>query len=300
MRVMKIFKTRPSARLVTICSVVGISTAVLVLTALAQGQTFFSKPSTVPAGAYWTVTNDHGSDGRDLVLKRWTGSAWTHLKSGVTDTKANESHLAFGVPVYAIADGEVMTCWRNAPENTFAGAVMPGRDGCSDEEPKDGNVCDQHRKCDCSIPRSGNHVNVRSADGKLILYAHLQSGSVPTRICPNNGTAVADANSKSGPNGFYPEIWVPEGKRAKITKGQFLGNVGNNGASSGPHLHIHKTACDTSDCDSVPLMFSGIMASDGVDGTKDINGQKWKLLSPYGALSGPPQLIKFGGLAVTN
>jgi hypothetical protein len=290
--------TRFGIRSITAVVVFGLiltACSLWVLTAYAQGYAFFSHPKDIPAGAYWMVTNDHGSRARDLVLERWDGSKWTSLKSGATDVKANDSQLAFGVPVYAVSDGEVMTCWRNAPENPGVGGVLPERDGCSDDD-KDGNMSDQYKQCSCRIPRAGNHLNVRLPDGRVILYAHLKSGSIPAAFCPNNGVYVANAldSNNKGPNGFLPEIWIPEGQRPKITKGQLIGRVGNNGASSGPHLHIHQASCDTHDCSSVPLLFGGITVSVGVDGTKDISGQKWKILSPSGSLSGPPQLIKIG------
>lgn len=278
----------------TICSI-------WALTVYAAGFPFFSKQGDVPHGAYWFVTNDHGTNARDLVLKRWTGSKWTVLKEGISDADyqknpANETQMTFGMPVYAVAD-EVMTCWRNAPENPNANdAVTPERDGCVDED-KDGNPCEYYKTCSCQIPRAGNHVNVRMADGQVILYAHFKQGSIPASVCPKTASLVADArdSNTSGPNGFLPEIWIPAGRRPKITAGQFLGLAGNTGASGGPHLHIHQASCDKHDgCPSVPLLFNGISVSNGVDGTKDASGQKWKFLSPAGALSGPPQLIRFG------
>jgi hypothetical protein len=271
------------------------------LSGLGPGYQFFSQPKDIPSGAYWTVTNDHGSQARDLVLKRWNGSKWTALKSSVNEddynkdpSPPNDTHLAFGVPVYAISDGEVMTCWRNAPENPHAkDSSTPQRDGCVDED-NDGDPCEHFKPCTCQIPQAGNHVNVRLPDGQVILYAHLKSGSIPASICPHNSTFVKNANDTSGPNKFIPEIWIPAGQRPKISRGQLIGQVGNNGASSGPHLHIHQAGCDQKDCASVPLLFSGLTVSVGVDGARDISGQKWKFLSPSGALSGPPQLIKIG------
>ena len=234
---------RRSVLLCAVMAVLGSICSIWAFAPLVPGYAFFSKQQDIPAGAYWTVTNDHGGEGRDLVLKRWTGSKWTSLKSSVSEadynnnpSPANDSHLAFGVKVYAISDGEVMTCWRNAPENPHAkDSVTPQRDGCVDED-KDGNKCEYYRSCSCEIPQSGNHVNVRMADGTVILYAHLKSGSIPSSVCPNDATFVKNANDTSGPNGFVPEIWIPAGDRPKITKGQLIGQVGNNGASGGPHL----------------------------------------------------------------
>ena len=297
MRTQMINKLKTRNRRVTICFVLGLVVSISLayaLTAYAAGFSFFSKQKDLPSGAYWYVTNDHDSEARDLVVRRWTGSSWTGLKEGITEADfkndpKNESTLSFGTPVYAVSDGEVMTCWRNAPENPYSGAVRAERDGC------DGK-CDQFRNCSCTIPRAGNHVNVRMANGQVILYAHLKSGSIPAAVCPKEGSTVANAldSNKSGPNGFLPEIWIPDGERPKIKAGQFLGLVGNNGASSGPHLHIHQSKCDTHDCGSVPLLFTGISASVGVDWTKGPSEQKWKILTPGAPLSGPPQLIRLG------
>ena len=56
---------------------------------------------------------------KDLRILRWVANNnWPFLKSGKTDQSVNANYLVYGRPVYAMASGTVVACWRNAPENS--------------------------------------------------------------------------------------------------------------------------------------------------------------------------------------
>jgi murein DD-endopeptidase MepM/ murein hydrolase activator NlpD len=55
----------------------------------------------------------------------------------------------------------------------------------------------------------GNHVSLDLEDGRYALYAHLKPGTITVR----------------------------EGDR--VAQGQIIGELGNSGSSTGPHLHFH-------------------------------------------------------------
>src|SRR6185436_11308964 len=56
---------------------------------------------------------------KDLrILRRVADNNWQVLKDGQTNDAINSNYLIYGRPVYAMASGTVIGCWRNAPENT--------------------------------------------------------------------------------------------------------------------------------------------------------------------------------------
>jgi len=178
---------------------------------------------------YWKWPDDHGGNqtlGYDLTTARYDAATkqWTECVSDAngkprctlcSQAPRNRDCLAYGEPVYAMADGIVERCWRNAPENPRPGQSHAGRLS----SPK-------------RIGGGGNALVVRHDNGTYALYAHMQPDTIPAAICPNDGTLMKDADTGT-------ENVVPEDRRARIRTGQFLGRVGNSGASSNPHLHVH-------------------------------------------------------------
>ena len=220
-------------------------------TALAQTVSFPARASDLPDGAYWNMSGDHnGSNARDLNVVCPSGSGWTQLDSN--GGSANSDHLIFGMPLYAPVDGEVVSCWRNHPENPTPGPAHKGR--CC------GNNCDI--ACDdsscpasnaCTITRSGNHLAIRKANGDVVLLAHLQSGSIPASVCPNGAAFMSNARNRTGnyPTESFLRLCgpgeTPSGggcvaSRPTVIRGDFIGRAGNSGGSSGPHLHLDTVA----------------------------------------------------------
>ena len=170
---------------------------------------------------------------------------WTRHKAG-GDGKKNSSHLIYGMPIYAVADGEVVRCWRNAPDNPAPGKKHPGRTST----PK-------------RIYGGGNFLLVKEKDGRKTLYAHFIPGTVPKSLCPINKVFAKDASDRS-------ECTLPSANRPKVKRGQFLGRVGNSGRSSGPHLHIHRV---TAGGKAASLRFDRVFVK-GIDKLRD-NVSDW-------------------------
>jgi hypothetical protein len=181
--------------------------------------------------------------GRDIHVRRFDGNGnWSALVDGAPsnpDLRKNEHSLAYGRPFYAIADGEVIGCWRNAPENPRPGEAHPMRD--------------QNGKS--FIIGGGNHLWVRQDDGIIVLYAHAIPETIPAAICPNGRALTASPAGGGGHPDVDPQAFVPAGispavatgtvvagetvRRPRVRKGQQLGLIGNSGSAGGPHLHDH-------------------------------------------------------------
>jgi hypothetical protein len=70
---------------------------------------------------YWgrAIHSDSGPQkyGYDLGLLRYLDSKkeWAYVPDGGSMEK-NSDYFVYGTPVYAMQDGTVLACWRNAPE----------------------------------------------------------------------------------------------------------------------------------------------------------------------------------------
>ena len=168
------------------------------------------------------------AEGEDIGARRYLGDGkWSHLLTG--SGKSNTDFVVYEKPVHAMADGKVVGCWRNAPENP----APPAKHDQFETGTKmvGGKAVPVGR-----IPGGGNMLFVDNGDGKRVLYAHMTPGSIPAELCPNNATLLPK------------EMTIPEGDAylmlassayVSIKKGQLLGRAGNSGSSSAPHLHVH-------------------------------------------------------------
>jgi len=234
------------------------SALLLLLCSALQAQTyaFPFKGEDLPAGVRIS-TGSHAdgiqAQGRDIGALKYLGnSKWTDRVDGDNNNKANNNYVVYGMEFYAMQDGEVCGCWRNAPENPKA------------------HLTERHPDFDKKlIIGGGNHLWIKHADGSYALYAHAIPGTIPAAICPNNKTVFDKPHS-----GYYgapdiaTEVLIPEGSRPKVKKGQFLGKVGNSGASSGPHLHVHIEKGGK----AMPMTFERGLSKPRTDLTADING----------------------------
>lgn len=209
---------------------------------------------------FWKFPDGHGGGSQkfayDLTSAQWDEGrrGWTEClidDSGkarcnrCSSAARNEDCLVYNEPLYSMADGTVLRCWRNAPENPTPGASHPGRTST----PK-------------RIGGGGNALVVQNNDGTVALYAHMKPGTIPTTLCPHNGTLMNDASDKS-------EAEIPEGQRPRVRRGQMIGRVGNTGASSNPHVHVHLQDGPSGSVNGVPLNFGGALvriANDDPDG----------------------------------
>ena len=170
-------------------------------------------------------TKVHGPGGgeqtgaKDLeIVRRVADNNWSFLKAGKTDNTVNSNWLIYGRPVYAMAGGTVIGCWRNAPQN----------------KAKSGNLPEVGSK---KILLQGNHLWIQQADGNIALYAHAITGDIPASLCPNNGVYLPTGTALNTPKPTQPGAAVTGG--ATVTAGQLLFHAGNSGNSSQPHVHVH-------------------------------------------------------------
>src|SRR5439155_571507 len=102
------------------------------------------------------------------------------------DATRNENYWGFDQPVFAVADGEVMEVVDSIADH--APHVLPGAVTLA-------NI-------------AGNHVILRIAPHRYVLYGHLEHGSV--RVCPGE----------------------------RVRRGQTIAKLGDSGQATAPHLHL--------------------------------------------------------------
>lgn len=148
--------------------------------AVPNGAYYFpGKAADLEAGQYWAFGTRHvvdsgGGGGTlnpsggtqryalDMDIVRWTGSAWTSLKDGTTgDT--NDDYLGFGLPMYAMADGTIVRCYR----------------GEADHQP------DSFENITFEFG-FGNSIFIDHG-GEISTYAHMKNGTIPLELCPADG-----------------------------------------------------------------------------------------------------------------
>lgn len=105
------------------------------------------------------------------------------------DATGNESYWGFDQPVLAVADGEVTEVVDSIADH--APHTLPGSVTLA-------NI-------------AGNHINLRIAPHRYVLYGHLEHGSVGVR----------------------------PGER--VRRGQTIAKLGDSGQTTAPHLHLHVT-----------------------------------------------------------
>lgn len=206
--------------------------------------------------------------GFDIALVAWRDGRWSYFKDGVSDADGmanpdNAKSRSYRRPVYAMDDGVVVACWRNAPNNPRY--FTPNLDSVGEEEekPECEDVDWLHPElCSGGISGGGNYLWLKGETGIHTLYAHLEPGTIPKEICPHNAQyfnpKITDEKPPYGPPqsppssggvvvgpaipggvvSDLPQDAVDNGK--EIKKDDFLGLVGNSGSSSAPHLHVHK------------------------------------------------------------
>nr|AAA16137.1 epoxid hydrolase homologue [Stigmatella aurantiaca] len=111
-----------SSRLRSAVRLTAVAVATVSVSASAQTYAFPGSSADLPEGSHWWISSDHsGTENRDLSAVRFdaTERRFTRVKIPFADYAVNPKNsdwVIYGLPVTAIADGEVLTCWRNAPE----------------------------------------------------------------------------------------------------------------------------------------------------------------------------------------
>jgi murein DD-endopeptidase MepM/ murein hydrolase activator NlpD len=138
---------------------------------------FPAKEVDLDCDEYWNGAATHGGGGQvfayDFGVKGWDKDkkAWSSLKAGADASKKNNAdYRCYGKPVYAMADGEVVSFIDNLNENPKAGEKL--------QETLD-------------VDYGGNHILIRHGK-ELAKYSHFQKNKM------NKNVMKAGAKVKKG------------------------------------------------------------------------------------------------------
>ena len=182
-----------------------------------QGRWVAGAGSTLHSHHRWAVPEEFAFD-----FVRYGASGGTYAGDGAKVT----DYYAYGAPVLASADGEVVASVDTMPDSTDA-MRRPG-EALADYQQR--LVAQQGERLAAGAGTlAGNHVVIRHGEALYSVYGHLKPGSV--------GVAVGQ----------------------NVVAGQAIGAVGTSGNSTEPHLHFH--VCDAPDplkCVGMPVRFENI------------------------------------------
>ena len=209
----------------------------------------------------------------DLRVNRWDGVEWTRQKDGVPDLSVNENYIGFGLDVQAMAEGQVIACRRSAPDNVPG--EIPGTPS--------NFVQIQHAW-------SGNKTEM-----EFVSYIHLKQDSIPEKVCP------LICPDEDEPCDLETEGVDPDGRLlpnpVSVSARDVIGQIGNSGSSSAPHLHVHlNTAAGGGEGDplqgNVPILFQDAVLGNPFDAVGDqIEPTEWypihNLALPHDYLARP-------------
>jgi murein DD-endopeptidase MepM/ murein hydrolase activator NlpD len=133
----------------------------------------------VTSARHWANGGANGTQiyAHDIGVQARVNGVWTQLHDGVTSS-ANADYRIWGKPLRALADGVVVSCADQHPDNAFPGAERPE-----------------------GVPGAGNSMRIRHGDIEVI-YAHLQWGSIPTALKqPNAAVRSGDLIGLAGNSG---------------------------------------------------------------------------------------------------
>jgi murein DD-endopeptidase MepM/ murein hydrolase activator NlpD len=173
--------------------------------------------STLHSHHRWAVPEEFAFD-----FVRYGASGGTYSGEGSKPA----DYYAYGEPVSAAADGEVVGAVNDLPDSIES---LRRADEALEQYQQRLLQGQAALLAQGTQALAGNHVMLRHADGIYSLYAHLKPGSVV----------------------------VAKGDRVKA--GSKLGAVGTSGNSTEPHLHFH--LCDAPDplqCAGLPVTFDDI------------------------------------------
>ncbi len=180
---------------------------------------FFSRNSTpfiLPFKGDWFTFwgGDNKAQNYHVIIKSQQGAfdfviLGKNNKSYQRSGTRNEDYFAFGKPLYAVCDAEVVEVIKGIHDNP------PGR--MNPSEP------------------FGNKITLKTAADEYIVYAHFEEGSIRVK------------------------------KGDIVKQGAYLGNCGNSGNSSEPHLHFHlQDRANTFQAIGATSYFSNIMVNNSL------------------------------------
>jgi hypothetical protein len=168
------------------------------------------KPTVVapPLRGVW-MAGDSVNNGPDAAHRRailiTDGRAWLAQRYAIDWVQIQKVDGAFTTWKGAEDKNESYFCYDQQIYSVAAGKVVDMADGLPENVPHSGKYAVELNFDNAG----GNHVAVEIAPHRYVLYAHMRPGTVRVKV----GDAVGI--------------------------GQVLGNVGNSGSSTEPHLHMH-------------------------------------------------------------
>ena len=168
----------------------------------------------------WGIVQEFAFD----LVKLKSNSA---TRTEETPTQKPESFFAFGEPVHAVADGTVVAIVNDIPESKIL--IRDENETQAQFEQRD--MENQNTLLSKGFKYAmGNSVILKHANNEYSYYLHLKKGSVV----------------------------VKAGDR--VEKGQKIGEVGQSGNSTEPHLHFHLAdGPDMLNSRSLPIAFENIV-----------------------------------------
>jgi hypothetical protein len=199
-------------------------------------------------GDGWTVVNGCclANGAHRGSIQTVNGDLWNAKRFAIDWMKIGENGRFFD------GDPSDVTSWYNYGEPVYAvadGTVIEVLDELPDQDP--GTLPDP---ADITIETvDGNHVILDLGGGVYAFYAHLKLGSVSVELGD------------------------------KVEVGQQIGELGNSGNTSGPHLHLHLMSEPSAlAADSIPygyedIEFTGNVSEAQWDNTTDELGDVWNV-----------------------
>ena len=193
----------------------------------AETITFPARSSNLAPNSYWAVSEfSEGCCTLDLNVHRWNGSSWPGGNPGIE----NSDDYTWNVPLYSPANGRVISCWRNSPDNP--------KQGSANKLPQVNNSANSGNGITKTIFGGGNHIVIITDENNVISLNHFKQGSIPASLCPSNNDGTVNVPTMAKEDGWRSAAYIEPADRPRVLEGQFLGRAGNSGNSTGPHLHI--------------------------------------------------------------
>ena len=104
--------------------------------------------------------------GYDFGVARWTGTTWSELVDGAPGAIAdreNDDYLIWETPLYAAADGTIVSCYRGEMDH------------------------DPDIFANITFENGGGNELIILHGNERVSYSHMQFGTIPLELCPNDG-----------------------------------------------------------------------------------------------------------------